>query len=462
MTPRTSLNLDRAPFGARTFLRGLGVGVVAVLVAVGALDVLTRLAEQHAAHAQPFTIAVDAAEVLVLGLGQLVATVHLLGYRRRPPADPHVQQLETLAQAALSDNLTQLGNHRAFQADIKRETERRNQHGSCFSVIMLDLDGLKQTNDTWGHHAGDERIRAVADALRATLREDDSAYRTGGDEFMVLLPNARAWGAMTFVQRLQTEVSKRHTGLGVACGIAESVGLESRDALLRRADLALYAAKASSRRVVIYSDGLEPTPLKPKLEDETRRQHRIMATALARAVDAKDARTRNHCETVSELCALIGRQLGLEAERIEELRLAGLLHDVGKIGISDALLQKQEELDDEELEDMRKHVSIGHAIVSAAELDEQAWWILHHHEHFDGSGYPHGLQGERIPLESRIILVADAFEAMTTDRPYRVKLSPEAALAELARHSGTQFDAACVAALEPALAIAALGTPNAA
>jgi len=463
MAMKAGLKLDGASPEARKLLGRLGAGTLAAFGALGALELLTRLAEQNAGQAHAASVVTEAAEMIVVAVSLLLyaaATARLMGYRRGPLEDPHVLELESLAQAALSDNLTRLGNHRAFQEDIKRETDRRNASGSCFSVVMLDLDGLKQTNDTLGHLAGDERIRSVADSLRATLRNGDTAYRTGGDEFMALLPNARAWGAMTFAQRLQAEVARRHTGLGVTCGIAESVGLESRDTILRQADLALYAAKDSHRRIVIYSDGLDPTPGKPKPTDVTRHQHRIMATALARAVDAKDSGTRNHCETVSELCALIGQQLGLEGERIEELRLAGLLHDVGKIGVSDALLQKPEALDEGEFEEMRKHVTIGHAIVTAAELGEQAAWILHHHEHFDGSGYPDRLAGEDIPLESRIILVADAFEAITSDRPYRAGRSPEDALAELARHSGTQFDPRCFAALEPALAIAHLAAAS--
>jgi HD-GYP domain-containing protein (c-di-GMP phosphodiesterase class II) len=158
---------------------------------------------------------------------------------------------------------------------------------------------------------------------------------------------------------------------------------------------------------------------------------------------------------VSELCALIGQRLGFDPDRIEELRLAGLLHDVGKVGVSDAVLQKQEELGEQEVGEMRGHVAIGHAIVSAAELAEPADWILHHHERVDGAGYPHGLRDEEIPLESRIIGVADAFEAMTADRPYRAGCSTEEALAELARHSGKQFDPRCLAALEQTVALIA-------
>jgi diguanylate cyclase (GGDEF)-like protein len=464
MVTRTNLAAESGARRRRPFLRLAGAFLIALLAAFGTAGVLAHSTGSRGPagaaflSADPLANLVGAGEVLLLGLGIVacgVAVVNLLTHGRRRRPDAHAQELQTLAEAALSDNLTRLGNHRAFQEDIKRETERRNSSGTCFSIVMLDLDGLKQINDTLGHLVGDERIRAVADSLRATVREGDTAYRTGGDEFMALLPNARAWGAMTFAQRLQADVAKRYHGLGVTCGIAESVGLETRETILRRADVALYAAKDSHRRIVIYSKGLDSASVKAEPARETRHQDRIMATALARAVDAKDAGTRNHCETVSELCALIAQQLGLGDERIEELRLAGLLHDVGKIGVADAVLQKPDDLDEDERGEMRNHVSIGHAIVSAAELADHAQWILHHHEHFDGSGYPHGLRGEEIPLESRIILVADAFEAMTADRPYRSGRSAEDALAELARHSGTQFDPACIDALQPALALAA-------
>ena len=213
---------------------------------------------------------------------------------------------------------------------------------------MLDLDGLKEINDTLGHQAGDERLRAVAECLRATMRASDGAYRTGGDEFMVLLPDERAWGAFTFAQRLQREVAQPSHGVTFSCGIAEATAFESAETLLRHADLALYEAKRTGRRIVVYSDGLAPKPAAPPEERATRRHQRLLATALAQAVDAKDSGTRNHCETVSALCVLIGQALGLDAERLEQLRLAGLLHDVGKIGIADALLRKPGPLDADE------------------------------------------------------------------------------------------------------------------
>ena len=303
---------------------------------------------------------------------------------------------------------------------------------------MLDLDGLKEVNDSLGHQAGDERIRALADCMRATMRVVDSGYRIGGDEFMVLLPDQAAWGAYTFAQRFQREASRHRTGVSFSCGIAETTDPEDADALVRKADLALYEAKRSGRRVVVYSDSLAPKPSEPSAQRATRHQQRLLATALARAVDAKDAGTRNHCETVSELCVLIAFSArprrradrappagGAAARRRQDRRRRTRFSESRAASTAD------------EAATMSSHVRIGHAIVAAAELEDEARWVLHHHEHLDGSGYPLGLRGDEIPLESRIILVADAFEAMTADRPYRNGLPRgEAALAELERLAG--------------------------
>jgi putative nucleotidyltransferase with HDIG domain len=259
-------------------------------------------------------------------------------------------------------------------------------------------------------------------------------------------------GAFTFVQRLQAALVGQTAQIPIraASGIAEAIERIPKETLVRRADLALLEAKRSHRGALIYSADLEA---RVALPDQAVQQHhrKTLASALARAVDAKDSYTRSHCETVSELCVRIAEDLGFEPERIQKIRLAGLLHDVGKIGISDAILQKPSKLSEEEFAVMKTHPTLGAEIVLAAEMEEEARWIRHHHERLDGGGYPDGLRADAIPIESRIILVADAFEAITSDRPYRSGQSEDVAFAELEKHAGTQFDPACVAALKEAL-----------
>ena len=172
---------------------------------------------------------------------------------------------------------------------------------------------------------------------------------------------------------------------------------------------------------------------------------------MALAVDAKDSYTRSHCQTVSQLCVLIATELALAPALIGQMRLAGLLHDVGKIGIPDAILTKPAALTDAEYEQMKRHSILGAEIAAAAGLSTEARWIRHHHERYDGTGYPDRLAGKNIPLQSRIILAADAFEAMTSDRPYRDAPGREFAIAELKRHAGTQFDPEIVQAFCRAL-----------
>jgi len=383
---------------------------------------------------------------LLLFLGGFVTSVVQLARMAGSGRSVVRADVATLERAALTDSLTELRNHRAFHDDLKREIAIRNRTGKPFSVLMIDLNRLKQVNDTLGHQAGDERIRAVAEALRTTLRGEDCGYRVGGDEFMVILPGQRAWGALNVASRLHGAMAVR-TDASVTVGIAESTVTESKDTVLKRADLALYEAKRCRLGTIVFSPELEPQRDGEERREETRHVQELIATALARAVDSKDVGARSHSETVGALSAMIGERLGLAPERLRRLRIAGLLHDVGKIGIADSILQKPGPLTHEEWQIMRTHSSVGHSIVSATEFDEEAGWVLHHHERVDGNGYPAGVVGDQIPLESRIIFVADAFEAMTADRPYRPGRSPAEALDELVAYAGTQFDPLCVAAL---------------
>jgi HD-GYP domain-containing protein (c-di-GMP phosphodiesterase class II) len=294
----------------------------------------------------------------------------------------------------------------------------------------------------------------VAAAVEAACDATASAFRIGGDELAMVLPQTGAARARAVAESVALAVAELDLGLTVSYGVSEwPEDGPSKALLLFNSDRALYAAKPEPGE---RSRGRAPEPPAHARADAVghgprRRQLRSVTNALARAVDAKDSYTRSHSETVAQLCVLIGQDLGFHGARLEQLRLAGLLHDVGKIGITDAILQKSGPLTGEEYEVMKTHTTLGHRIVCGAELEEEAEWILHHHERPDGGGYPHALRGAEVPTESRVILVADAFEAMTSDRPYRRGRPMGDALAELERYAGTQFDSACVEGLRTAL-----------
>jgi diguanylate cyclase (GGDEF)-like protein len=392
-------------------------------------------------------IAVVLALLMVAFFGAIVVR-----YGRRLDAAVHAE-VERLAEMTITDPLTGLRNHRAFHEDIARELQVAGRTGVPLALVIVDLDDLKTVNDRQGHQAGDERLQALADAIRATGRATDVAYRVGGDEFAVILPDARAWGALEFAQRLRAATQAGTHGavpFTATAGISEALTLRSKDELIREADLALIGAKRIHQDVVIYGPDLAPGADRGVEEDE--HHTRTLASALARAVDAKDSYTRSHCQTVSQLCGLIGAELGFDTGRLTRMRLAGLLHDVGKIGVPDAILNKPAKLTDDEYELMKRHSLLGYDIVQAADMEIEARWVRHHHERFDGGGYPDGLAGEEIPLESRVILVADAFEAMTSDRPHRQAPGQSFAIIELGRHAGSQFDPAVVEALTSVLA----------
>ncbi len=381
------------------------------------------------------------------GIGTITITILVFGSLaimlrrdRRRLDTVRTEELERLAEMASSDPLTGLRNHRTFQEDLGRELQRVSRTGVPLALVLVDLDDLKTVNDTLGHQAGDERIRALADTLRATIRGTDFAYRIGGDEFAVILPDSRAWGALELAQRLRNALP----GFTATAGIAEAETLRSRDDLFREADMALLGAKRLHQHAAIYTTEMDPEAGAPA---DDKHHTRTLASALARAVDAKDSYTRSHCQTVSQLCAVIAAELGFEGDRLARMRLAGLLHDVGKIGVPDAILNKPAKLTDDEYAVMQAHSVLGYEIVEAAGLPEEARWVRHHHERVDGRGYPDLLAGDEIPLESRIILVADSFEAMTSDRPYRKAPGREFAVAELQRGAGSQFDGDVVEAL---------------
>ncbi len=351
------------------------------------------------------------------------------------------------------DPLTGLLNHRSFQNRCAEEAARAAREGTPLAVAVLDLDNFNFFNDSYGHGVGDGVLRQVADALRGHCRSYDTLARYGGDEFALLMPGATPAEAAQMMQRLQAVVASltcRPDGSLVAIPLSASGGLahlpeddsEVRGAL-ETAHARLDRAKTGG------SDDASLENLRSLLSQSL--QGFSMLDALVTAVDNKDRYTRSHSEDVMRYSAQIARELGMDEAEVRRIQAAALLHDVGKIGVPDRILRKPGALTDEEFETVKHHPLMGAVIVGAvAGFEGTLDAIRHHHERWDGHGYPHGLCGEEIPLDGRLLAVADAFSAMTMDRPYRKGKPPAEALAILAAGAGAQWDPACVAAFERA------------
>jgi diguanylate cyclase (GGDEF)-like protein/putative nucleotidyltransferase with HDIG domain len=347
--------------------------------------------------------------------------------------DEHRRQLD---RASRTDPLTGCLNRRGFEERFAAELSRARREGTGLALVLVDLDHFKAVNDKHGHAAGDRLLCWVAERLRADLRAEDMVARLGGDEFALLLVGTEASVA---VERVGASLAERApASVGAASFPADGV---DQDDLHRVADADLYARK--------HGRSVPTTQARRELS---------WAAALAAAVDERMAVQHEHSEAVAQNAAAIARELGWETAAIDRLRLAAMLHDVGKVRVPEAILRKPAPLTAAEWEEIARHPVVGAEIVARVEgLDEIGPWIRHSHERIDGDGYPDGLRGDDIPAASRILLVADAYDAMTSDRSYRRALPPEAAMAELERHAGTQFDPACVDALRTVLARAAPG-----
>jgi diguanylate cyclase (GGDEF)-like protein len=358
---------------------------------------------------------------------------------------------------ALTDPLTGLGNHRHFHERLQCELGRAEQNGTPLSLCLVDVDDFKRINDRYGHPVGDRVLGQVA----ARLRQGGEAFRLGGDEFAVLLPNldqgAGIAVARSIVDRIATVetdgVGSVTASAGVAALPAQGV---SRDELIRLADSALYWAKEEGKnrvRAFRPATALDPAPDEQPAEERGHAARYRAAVSLAQAVDARDVYTGSHSQRVGDLSARIARRLGVDEPLIELTRLAGSLHDVGKLAIPEEILQKPGALDESERLALQRYPQVGSTILEGLGVDRIADWVLHHHERWDGGGYPDRLHGEEIPLGARIIFVADAFDAMTSGRGYREALSDRDAVVELERCAGSQFDPAVVGAFSEVLGL---------
>jgi diguanylate cyclase (GGDEF)-like protein len=350
---------------------------------------------------------------------------------------------------ALTDPLTGLGNSREFHERLRAELLDAENRGAALSLALLDLDDFHELNDAVGHSGGDRALMLVG----ALVRERGEAFRLGGDEFALLLPDADADAVRDTAESLLDRIrGLRVDGheLAASAGIATypSAGV-GRDDLLRLADTALHWAKEQGKGCARpWRDETHVSARTSSTRTTNGDVSRYRAAeGLAKAVDARDAQRGGHSQRVAELAARLAARLGADEATVELTRLAGTLHDLGELGVPEEILSKPEPLTQAERTALERHAQIGSRMLESLGVDSVAAWVRHHHERWDGTGYPDGLAGDEIPLGSRIVLVADAFDAMTSDSVHRSARSTEEALAELQRGAGTQFDPAVVAAL---------------
>lgn len=386
----------------------------------------------------------------VLLLGTVLTTGWLIGALRA--------RIRRLSRQARADVLTGLANRRGFDEHLELALESARHGRKRLSLVVIDLDRLKVVNDRHGHLEGDAVLCRFARVCAETV--DQPVARLGGDEFAII--------ASYFDQRAATELAYRiheavrsdfelaRRGVTISVGIATfPAHADSPRSLAQAADRALYHAKHRGRdQVVAYGPKIEANLTGDAHMPSERSSHLDAVILLSETMDLRDISTSAHSQTVARYATMIAEEMGLDAERKERIRLAGMVHDLGKIGVPDHILLKPGSLTPGEWQEMQRHPAIGAHILDSASLHDLAGWVLAHHERPDGTGYPLRLSADAVPLEARVLSVADAYEAMTSDRPYRAAMPTQAAREELLRHRDTQFDATVVDALLCALDLA--------
>jgi diguanylate cyclase (GGDEF)-like protein len=352
----------------------------------------------------------------------------------------NAEAFEHVQHVARTDALTGVLNHGAMQLRIREEIARAHRDGHPLGAVILDLDDFKGVNDTQGHAAGDELLRRVARALQGELRPYDQVARYGGDEFVLLLPGSDEAETAAVAERCRDAIGGK-CSIGVA---AWHEGLDA-DALLAQADRALMLAKRTGKgRVAVANPEVERELALLRSDSGSP----AAVQALAAAIEERDNYTPEHTQELVRLARGVAMMLGLEVEQVERIAHAALLHDVGKLAMPAELLGKDGPLSREEWEIMSEHPVAGERILARTkELASLAPIVRHEHEHWDGTGYPDGLERTRIPVGSRVILACHAWVAMTTERPYRPALTEPQAVVELRAGAGTKYDPDVIEAL---------------
>jgi len=361
----------------------------------------------------------------------------------------NAKAIEVMQIQSIKDELTKFYNHRYFQETANSWIKEKKYHQ--FGLAMVDIDQFKIYNDLYGHTSGDIALKRIADIIESVTSENELLVRFGGEEFVILYPNLRP--EEVFIQAEQIRDTVEHEFL-LSTDIREfltvTVGISNFDVdgntleeLITKADKAVLKGKQSGRnKTIMYYEHNDPlNDGNDEVQEKIKDAFVASIYALAATIDAKDHYTYGHSNNVSLLSEALARKAGFDENKIEIVRNAGLLHDIGKVGIPESVLSKPGFLTVEEYEMMKGHVVQSINIIKhIPNLIDTVPVVISHHERYDGKGYPRGIHGENIPVLGRIICIADAFDAMTTDRPYRKGLSMEQAIYELKKNAGSQFD----------------------
>jgi diguanylate cyclase (GGDEF)-like protein len=361
---------------------------------------------------------------------------------------------------ATHDRLTGVVNRETLLTYLAAEVERSTRHHKWLSVAFIDIDRFKPINDTYGHNSGDAVLRQIASLIADNIRASDLFGRYGGEEFMLILPETAPEEAVILAEKLRTLVMQQplvipgnqKVQLTISSGIAGEVGSQLQvDALVDQADAAMYAAKSLGRnRTYMFRAVDENAPVRRAPISNERRSAAsaigqwasdTATEALASVLAPQPHHRGRPSDMIASLATGIALEFGLPREEIERIRIASLLHDLGKLAVPSEILDKPSSLSDGEWQAIGEHPRIGQVILEqASSLREAIPVVLHHHERFNGGGYPHGLRGNEIPLGARIVAVADAYHAMIHERPYKNARTHAQAMLELRENAGTQFD----------------------
>ncbi|HET6690133.1 MAG TPA: HD domain-containing phosphohydrolase, partial [Miltoncostaeaceae bacterium] len=396
--------------------------------------------------------------------GDLVALAALAGHAASALTATVLQQ--EIRDLGVVDPLTRFFNERYFTGRLEQECQRALRAGTPVSVAVMAVDGVADLRAAGRRHVAEAVIEALAAHVTERLRGMDVGCRLGEDELAAILPEVEGLDALRVGERLRASTA---AAPGLGDGVTLSVGVASFPAQAGRADTLVAHARDALQwardhggdRTFLYTadsaDILRAESRERAADDEA-----VLTTVatLAAGVDAKHPATARHHENVGRVAALLAAELGLAPDAVEDVRVAGLIHDVGKIGLDDEVLAADGDLPEPARSDLRRHPEIGERMLAGSRLENVAPWLRHHHERMDGAGYPDGLAGEAIPLESRILAVADAWDHLRSGRWGGVRLAPADVMKELERRSGPEFDPVAVAALRALVGRGAAEAPR--